>query len=193
MIRDVTLKAGTDPLIAVLCTHNSAGAAADADGAPTVTLLAENDGGAVTESELGVTVTDIGTGIYKVTVDVDTVITNAHHMSVFWGYVSATIGGVVQNTPITPFRFSPGRDGGSVATDAGNTATTFKVTPAGAGLLLTTQTDDAADALLVFTTGSNAGQVKKVTAFNTGTVFVTVDGAFTNTPAAGDAFILVNF
>ena len=37
-----------------------------------------------------------------------------------------------------------------------------------------------------------AGQVQKVTGYNASTDFITVGAAFTGTPAAGDAFELIN-
>jgi hypothetical protein len=75
---------------------------------------------------------------------------------------------------------------GSVSSDAGNTATTFK----------TNRTESASDywkdALLLFTSGSLAGQVKKITGYNGSTKFITLASAFTAAPSSGDRFVLVN-
>lgn len=75
---------------------------------------------------------------------------------------------------------------GAVATDAGNSATAFKTN-------LTETTDDHwNDALLVLTSGSLAGQVKKVTAYNGTTKVITVSGGFTGVPADSVTFLLIN-
>lgn len=74
---------------------------------------------------------------------------------------------------------------GAVVADAGNTASAFKVDRSEA-----TQ-NHWKDALLVFTSGTLSGQVKKVTAYDGTTKFVTT-GAFTAAPAAGTTFVLVN-
>jgi hypothetical protein len=74
---------------------------------------------------------------------------------------------------------------GTVQTDAGNSATSFKTD------LASTTNDQWKDALIVFTSGSLAGQVKKITAYN-GTTKVVTTGAFTGTPSASDAFVLIN-
>lgn len=74
---------------------------------------------------------------------------------------------------------------GTVQSDAGNTATTFKTNLTGAD-------DVYNDRLLVFTTGSLAGQVRKATDFVNSTDFITVGSAFTAAPSAGDKFVLIN-
>jgi hypothetical protein len=74
----------------------------------------------------------------------------------------------------------------NVVADGSNTATTFETD-------LTEATNDHwKDALLVFVTGSLAGQVKKITAYNGTTKFVTFTSGFTAAPSGGDKFILVN-
>lgn len=79
-----------------------------------------------------------------------------------------------------------GYESATVVTDGGNTATTFKTDRS------SSTTDDVKDTLLVFTSGTLSGQVKKVSAFNGSTKFVTASAAFTGTPSSGDRFILVN-
>jgi len=97
----------------------------------------------------------------------------------------ATIGGVVARGVVGAFVLAPPVFTGTVQADVGNTATTFKTDRA------ESSTDHWKDALLCFLTGTLAGQVKKVSAFNTTTDFVTITGAFTGTPSAGDVFLLV--
>jgi hypothetical protein len=75
---------------------------------------------------------------------------------------------------------------GAVATDAGNSATSFKTDRS------ETVNDFWKDALLVLTSGTLAGQVKKVTAYNGTTKIVTVQGGFTSTPADAVTFALIN-
>lgn len=75
---------------------------------------------------------------------------------------------------------------GSVATDAGNSATSFKTD------LSSSVNDFWKDTFLVLTSGTLAAQVKKVTGYNGTTKIITVSGGFTSTPADGVTFILVN-
>lgn len=75
---------------------------------------------------------------------------------------------------------------GSVVSDAGNTSSTFKTN------LTESTTDHWKDNLITFTSGSLAGQVKKVTGYDGTTKFITVSPAFTGTPSASDTFSLVN-
>lgn len=76
---------------------------------------------------------------------------------------------------------------GAVVTDAGNTSSTFKTD------LTEAVTDYWKDSLLMFTSGSLIDQVKKVSAFNPTTDFVTLASAFTAAPANGDRFVLISF
>jgi hypothetical protein len=75
---------------------------------------------------------------------------------------------------------------GNVATGT-NTPTTFN----------TNRTDSIndvwKDCLLLFTSGFLQDQVKKVTAYNATTHYITVLGGFTSAPVAGDEFLLLNF
>jgi len=193
-MNQIPLVAGRNPVIAIIVVTDADGAAVAADATPLAYLM-EEEGGALTGSEFGLAVTSIDTGVYKVTVTINTLIPYGAHAGTFWGYVTAIVSGITKTVPITPFVFVPGRDGGKVAADGSNSATSFKVSIAsyGAGDLLTTQTDDAAKALIRFISGSLAGQIRKVTAWNGSTGFLTVDTAFTGTPSAGDGFLLVNY
>jgi len=74
----------------------------------------------------------------------------------------------------------------TVATDGGNTASTFKTA-------LTESTDDYwKDVLIRITSGALINQVKRVTAYNGTTKFITVAGGFTGTPASSVTFELLN-
>jgi hypothetical protein len=75
-----------------------------------------------------------------------------------------------------------------VASDAGNTASTFKTD-------LTESTNDHwVDVFVVFITGSLLGQCHKVTDYNGTTKFLTFTspGVFTAAPSAGDRFLIIN-
>lgn len=75
---------------------------------------------------------------------------------------------------------------GSVISDGGNSATAFKTD------LAETTTDHYKDALIKITSGTLAEQVKKITAYNGTTKFVTVQGGFTAAPAAAVTFEILN-
>jgi hypothetical protein len=79
-----------------------------------------------------------------------------------------------------------GINSGAVATDGGNTATTFKTN------LTEAVSDFWKDAFIKFTSGSLSEQVKKITAYNGTTKFITVSGGFTGTPSASDTFDIIN-
>jgi len=100
--------------------------------------------------------------------------------------VYATVDSVDQGWPIASFEIDyPGVRGGTVVADGGNTAATFKTD-------LPEGTDDYwKDVYLLFASAALAGQIKKVTAFDEGTDFITCE-PFTGTPAAGAFFVLVN-
>ena len=99
--------------------------------------------------------------------------------------VTATVGGVAAKAVISRFVIIPPVYYGAVVADGGNTATAFKTDRAEA------TNDHWNDALIVFVTGSLAGQVKKITGFNSTTDFVTVSPAFTAAPSASDGFMLI--
>src|SRR5687768_15220248 len=70
-----------------------------------------------------------------------------------------------------------GQPYGSIVTDGGNTALTFKTD-------LSESTNDFwKDALILFTSGTLSGQVKKITGYTGATKFVSVQSAFTGTPS----------
>lgn len=81
---------------------------------------------------------------------------------------------------------------GTVASDAGNTATTFKISSP----LSNKSTDYFGNAtgglVLVFVSGAqNEFQARRVTAFNTTTDFITVEEAFSQAPLTSDAFVIL--
>ena len=75
-----------------------------------------------------------------------------------------------------------------VATDGGNTTSTFKVTRFGAG---TEATDMFKDAFLTGLDGALKGITRLCTAYNSTTDFVTVSGTYPTTPADGTYFEVV--
>jgi hypothetical protein len=75
---------------------------------------------------------------------------------------------------------------GAVATDGGNSATSFKTN------LTEAVNDYWKDAFIRFTSGSLVEQVKKISAYNGTTKFVTVLSGFTAIPSASDAFDIIN-
>ena len=80
------------------------------------------------------------------------------------------------------------REGGQVAqvvADAGNSTSAFQTT-------LTEADDTHIGKFLLFLTGNNAGQVKKVSDFATASNLITISGAFTDIPAGDDYFELLN-
>lgn len=99
--------------------------------------------------------------------------------------VTATVSSVSAKAVIASFVLSPPVYYGTVVADGSNTSGTFKTD------LTEATTDHWKDALLVFLTGSLAGQVKKVGAFNPTTDFVTTVTSYTGAPSASDRFMLV--
>lgn len=75
---------------------------------------------------------------------------------------------------------------GTVADDAANTITAFKTN------LTSSEADYLKGSFIRFVTGANSNQVKKVLAYNATTHFVTISIGFTDIPAAGDIFKIIN-
>jgi hypothetical protein len=82
--------------------------------------------------------------------------------------------------------FTSGTPTGIVQTDGGNSPTQFKTNRSEA------TTDFWKDALILLTSGSLAGQIKKCSGYNGGTKILTVASAFTGTPGVGDYFAIIN-
>jgi hypothetical protein len=100
--------------------------------------------------------------------------------------VEAVVLGVTAKAVVANFRVVRRIPRADVAADAGNTSSSFK----------TTLTESANDywqyALVTFITGTLAGQVKKVSAYNGTTKVLTFVQPFTSTPTAGDKFQIIN-
>lgn len=75
---------------------------------------------------------------------------------------------------------------GAVVNDAGNGSAQFKTDLADA------TNDVHKDKYIQFTSGTLSGQVKRVTAYNGTTKFLTVSTPFTATPSAADTFKFIN-
>jgi hypothetical protein len=78
------------------------------------------------------------------------------------------------------------RTTGAVVDDASNSASTFETN------LSASANDHWNGAYLLFTSGTLAGQVRKITDYDGTTKFVSFTDAFTAEPTAADAFMLVN-
>lgn len=77
---------------------------------------------------------------------------------------------------------------GAVVSDGSNSATSFKTNLAGGDDFYG---DSNGGGVLVFITGSNAGQAIRVSGFVDSTNFITVESAFSATPSADDEFIVL--
>lgn len=163
--------------------HTSAGAVSDADSIPTVEIF-EDDTDTAILTPTAVKRTS-KTGDYRVPL----VITAANGFEIGKSYnvvVTATVGGVTSKAVIMSFTVDIiGLKLGSIVADGSNTSSTFKTD------LSETTADYHKDALILFTSGNLINQVKKVSAYNGSTKFITVSSAFTGTPSASDKFILL--
>lgn len=163
--------------------HTSAGAVSDADSTPTVEVF-EDDTDTTVYSLTAVKRTS-KTGNYRVPV----VCTAANGFEIGKSYnviASATIGAVTSKAVIGTFIIDNiALKRGVIASDGSNSATTFKTD------LSESTNDYHKDALILFTSGNLINQVKKISAYNGTTKFITVSDAFTGTPAASDSFIIL--
>ncbi len=75
---------------------------------------------------------------------------------------------------------------GIIVADGSNGASSFKTN------LSESTSDYWKGAWIKMTTGNAENQVRKISAYNGTTKFVTVSEAFTSTPAGADSFILIN-
>mgnify|MGYP001611998204 CR=1 FL=1 len=124
------------------------------------------------------TAAEIGTsGRYALTL-------TAAEMNASWVHMLASQGSTID--PVDIVIGTSGHPSATVLTDAGNTASTFLTN------LTETVNDLWKDNMLLFTTGGLANQVKKVSAYNGSTKFITASTAFTSAPANGDRFLLIN-
>jgi hypothetical protein len=163
--------------------HTSAGAVSDADSTPTVEVFEDDTD--TTVYSLTATKRTSKTGNYRVPVAV----TAANGFEIGKSYnvvVSAAVGSVTSKAVIGTFVIETiVLKRGAIVADGGNTSSTFKTD------LSESTTDYHKDALIVFTSGNLINQVKKVSAYNGSTKFITVSAAFTGAPSTSDTFILL--
>ena len=101
------------------------------------------------------------------------------------GEVVVSVTGCVPYTLRIKLDPRPQMPTGKVVTDGGNTATSFKTDSA------ETDTDAYKEGYLVFRTGSQQFEVKKITGYNGTTKFITVNDAFSGVPAADTKFTII--
>lgn len=165
-------------------------AQASADSTPTVAMRYTDGAGQGTlasGTELTWSVTNISTGLYRLTIDMTTASAPLSMGRVVTPIVSATVGGVAGAFTLEPFAVGAPRGYGAVVADGSNSATSFKATFSPAA--------DATDSLkrcwIAFISGTLKGQICKVSAYNATTDFVTVDAGYTAAPSAGDDFEVI--
>ena len=162
------------------------GEACDADALPTVAFRYTDGASNGTAAEVVGTVSNIGTGIYALAIDLSAAgpLTPSY---VVTPVITAVVGGVTQKAPLESFRAAPPFVWGTVVADGSNSATGFEVS----GTFDDT-TDSLKESLLVFIDHANRCQMRPVTAYDATTNFVTVgQGGFPVTPTAGDRFLVV--
>ncbi len=142
----------------------------------TLTITASKNGAAF--ASISPTVTDRSSGWYQLA------LTASHTDTV--GDLALHITGASADPADLVVDVYEGRPTGLVVADGGNTATTFK-TDRGE-----TATDHWLAAFVKFTSGALIGQVRRCTAYNGTTKFVTFADAFSAAPAASDTFELIN-
>lgn len=133
------------------------------------------DGGSF--ANIGTLPTEIGsTGRYKL-------VLTAAEMNASWVHI------ILRNSQIDDkdlYFPTDGSPAGTIVSNAGNTASTFK----------TDRTEATSSywntAYFGFTTGALAGQIQAVTGYDGTTKFVTFTTPFTGTPSPGDRFIFIN-
>lgn len=205
-MKQIDLIPGKHMCIATLCTHDATGARAAADSAPELHLFWDDGAaGSMNAMAVGLTITDRGAiidaghaGSYVAQLDVDDLLStfDGPESYTVWGFWFWTMGGVDQAAPVEPFVLVPPRFSAHVATGT-NTATSFKIAAMGDGAwgspAAFAVTDGPVDMLVTITTGTLAGQCRRVTAYNATTGYLTVDAAFTGTPADTVRMMFSNF
>lgn len=205
-MKQIDLIPGKHLTVASLSTHNAAGDRAAADSTPEIVLFWD-DGSAGSANTLATTLTvwDRGAlidadhaGAYLAQIDVDDFLGagDGPESYTLWGFWFWTMGGTKQSEPIEPFVLVPPRLSAAVATGTNN-ATTFKIAGLGDGAWGGTAAfavdDGLVDMLVTITTGTLAGQCRRVTAYNATTGYLTVDTAFTGTPADAVRMMFANY
>jgi hypothetical protein len=141
------------------------------------------------------TVTEIANGVYYYEFTASELDTLGFVTVYITDVAALDVVGVIQVVPWNPYDIvrlglsglaSQAMVTGAIVTDGGNSATTFKTD-------LTEAVDDYwKDTLIRITSGVLINQVKRVTAYNGTTKFLTVAGGFTGTPASAVTFELLN-
>jgi hypothetical protein len=165
-------------------------AQANADSLPTVAMRytdGATQGTLTNETELSWSVTNISTGLYRLTIDMTNASAPLSMGRVVTPIVTAVVGGVTGSFTLETFAVGAPRGYGSVVADAGNTATSFKATFSPAA----NTNDSLKRCWIAFISGALRGQVAKVSGYVAATDFVTVEGGFTAAPAAGDDFEVI--
>lgn len=177
----MNIKLGQTCYFDFIC-NTTAGAVSDADSTPSVDVFEESTDTAIITPPPSKRTAK--TGNYRVQVDV----TAANGFEIGKSYnvvATATVGGTQSKAVIATFIVDNiVLKTGAVVADGGNTSSSFK-TDLASGV-----SEHHKDALLVFTSGSLIDEVKKVTAYNGSTKFITT-GAFTGIPSAADKFLLL--
>ncbi|MBA2687791.1 MAG: hypothetical protein H0U64_06805 [Gemmatimonadaceae bacterium] len=122
-------------------------------------------------TELGVT------GVYALTL-------TAAETNCGWLQVLVTKTGMYPNASVMGAMSD--QPAAAVVADADNVATLFVAN------LTSAVTDFWKDAVVVFTTGALAGQLKRVTGYNGTTKALSFAAGFTSAPATGDLFVIIN-
>lgn len=81
--------------------------------------------------------------------------------------------------------FTTGEPTGAVVADGSNTAQTFETD------LSESTSDYWKDVLILFTSGSLINQIKRVSAYDGSSKFITANTPFTGAPSGGDLFVLI--
>jgi hypothetical protein len=166
------------------CTNSpTTGEVIDADSTPTIEVYEDdNDTPILTPTPVKRT---SKTGNYRVSFDMT--IANGFEITKSYNVTAiVVVGGITSKKTIASFILEPPLKISTVATDGGNTITTFKTN------LTESSNNYWKDCFLTFYTGDLAGQTKKVSAYDGTTKFITVSSAFTATPSDSDKFFLVN-
>lgn len=160
------------------------GTVADADSTPTCVVFE----GTSDTSILSPTITKRGsaTGVYRLRIALSTA--NGFEVGKSYSVVATVVsGGITDKSVLNTFFIDlVQRKAFAVVADGGNTATTFKTD------LSESTTDHWKDCLVAMATGTLAGQVKKCTAYNGTTKFITFTNGFTGAPSAGDVGVVIN-
>jgi len=164
-------------------TNPTTGAATAADSTPTVAVF-ENDSDTPILTPVPVARSGY-TGNYRV--NIECTAGNGFELGKSYNVVvTATVNNIVARGVINTFTLRPITNQVIVQPDGGNSATQFESD-------LTDATDDHwKDAYCLFISGTLAGQVKKITAYDGTTKILSFTSGFTGTPSNGDIAVVIN-